>query len=89
MVKVTWEYYKRRRNVNFEAFLKGRNIETYEQLCETLHKMGIMAPKKEEFEEARPKIEESKLDVVLEEPKAKVEPVTPKPKRKYTRRKKK
>ena len=66
MVKVTWEYYKRRRNVNFEAFLKGRNIETYEQLCETLHKMGIMAPKKEEFEEARSKIEESKppLDVI-------------------------
>jgi len=89
MVKVTWEYYKRRRNVNFEAFLKGRNIETYEQLCETLHKMGIMAPSQAEFEEAKPKVKESKPSSIQ---KQKVEIQTTevqKPKRRYTKRKKK
>ena len=93
MAMVTWEYYKKRRNVNFEAFLKGRNIETYEHFCETLQKLGIIAPSQQEFEDGKPKVESTKeVKTQLSEPKKKVEVKTElaaKPKRRYTKRKKK
>jgi len=92
MAMVTWEYYKKRRNVNFEAFLKGRNIETYEHFCETLQKLGIIAPSQQEFEDGKPKVESKEVKTQLSEPKKKVEVKTElaaKPKRRYTKRKKK
>jgi len=81
---VDWKYYEKRRKVNFESFLKLRNIESYEQFCDELNRMGIIPITKEEYLSKLPKPEKEKSDIKPPPTKP-----PPKPKRKYTKRKKK
>jgi hypothetical protein len=86
---IDWKYYEKRRNINFETFLKLRSIETYEQFCTELNKLGITPISIEEFTDRLPnKVEKETSKVELKPPPVTTEPPF-KRKRKYTKRKKK
>ena len=55
-----WNYYVKRRGINIVGFLKSRNCQTYEQLCEVLAKEDIDPPTRKEMEAYFPKVKERK-----------------------------
>ena len=38
---IKWEYYEKRRNVSLVAFIRGRDIRSYEELTKELERQGI------------------------------------------------
>ncbi|MBT6438461.1 MAG: hypothetical protein HOK72_02070 [Flavobacteriales bacterium] len=86
---VNWKYYEKRRNINFETFLKLRNIETYEQFCAELNKLRIIPIEREEFADRLPKKVEKEIIEIKSKPVSKSIVPPKKAKRKYTKRKKK
>ena len=72
---IEWNYYCKRRNVNLVSFIKGWDIQTYEQLVEVLKGKGINPPQKSEFDVAH-KVAMPKI--ITKKPAAKAKAPTPK-----------
>jgi len=67
-----WDFFRRRRRLEVDKWLKAVKVESYDDFCKTLHALGVMPPSIEVYETYRPRPKP--------EPKPKPEPVaTPEP----------
>lgn len=55
---LSWEYYRKRKNLNVKRFLDNNGLKTYDQFCKYLRSIGVTPPSKVDapaFRSPRPK----------------------------------